>query len=75
MMDEFKMSDLGSRSYYLGIEVEQKEKQITLRQSVYANKVLQQFKMNDCNASKLPMEHRLKLHKDGEGEPVDVKEY
>lgn len=52
MMDEFKMSDLGSRSYYLGIEVEQKEKQITLRQSIYANKVLQQFGMSDCNAAK-----------------------
>lgn len=24
---------------------------------------------------KIPMEHRLKLHKDGEGEPVDVTEY
>lgn len=75
MKEEFKMSDLGSLSYYLGIEVEQKERSITLKQSTYANKILQQFGMKECNAAKLPMEHKMKLHKDTEGEPIDATEY
>ncbi|XP_039128494.1 secreted RxLR effector protein 161-like [Dioscorea cayenensis subsp. rotundata] len=51
------------------------EKSITLRQSAYANKVLEQFGMSDCNAVNVPLEHKVKLHKDGEGEPIDVTEY
>lgn len=75
MKNEFKMSDLGSLSYNLGIEVEQKERLVTLKQSTYANKILQQFGMAECNTAKLPMEHKMKLHKDVGGEPVDVTEY
>jgi hypothetical protein len=41
MMIEFEMTDLGPLSYYLGIEVEQKEDFITVKQSGYAKKVLE----------------------------------
>jgi hypothetical protein len=40
MMSEFEMTDLGLLSYYLGIEVDQKEDHITVKQSAYARKVL-----------------------------------
>jgi hypothetical protein len=46
MMIEFEMTDLGLLSYYLGIEVEQKEDHITMKQSGYAKKVLMQFGMS-----------------------------
>ncbi|KAG6475649.1 hypothetical protein ZIOFF_064878 [Zingiber officinale] len=75
MMTEFEMSDLGLLSYYLGIEVEQQKSRISLRQSAYAKKILSQFKMTDCNATKHPMEPKTQLHKDLEGTPVDATEY
>ncbi|KAG6470837.1 hypothetical protein ZIOFF_071917 [Zingiber officinale] len=75
MMIEFEMSDLGLLSYYLGIEVEQQKSRILLRQSTYAKKILSQFKMADCNATKHPMEPKTQLHKDLEGTPVDATEY
>ncbi|KAG6535240.1 hypothetical protein ZIOFF_000205 [Zingiber officinale] len=75
MITEFEMSDLGLLSYYLGIEVEQQKSRISLRQSAYAKKILSQFKMADCNATKHPMEPKTQLHKDLEGTPVDATEY
>ncbi|KAG6527283.1 hypothetical protein ZIOFF_009380 [Zingiber officinale] len=75
MMIEFEMSDLGLLSYYLGIEVEQQKSRILLRQSTYAKKILSQFKMADCNATKHSMEPKTQLHKDLEGTPVDATEY
>ncbi|KAL9266755.1 Copia protein-like protein, partial [Drosera capensis] len=75
MMTEFEMSDLGLLSYYLGIEVEQKKGWIKLKQSAYAKKILSQFGMAECNATKYPMEPKLRLHKDSEGVPVDATEY
>ncbi|KAG6530658.1 hypothetical protein ZIOFF_012901 [Zingiber officinale] len=75
MMTEFEMSDLGLLSYYLGIEVEQQKSRILLRQSAYAKKILSQFQMADCNATKQPMEPKTQLHKDLEGTPIDATEY
>ncbi|KAG6480984.1 hypothetical protein ZIOFF_057575 [Zingiber officinale] len=75
MMMEFEMSNLGLLSYYLGIEVEQQKNRILHRQSTYAKKILSQFKMENCNAIKHPMEPKTQLHKDLEGTPVDATEY
>ena len=75
MTNLFKMSDLGELSYYLGIEVQQQDGQITLRQASYAKKLLQKAGMEDCNPCAVPMEARLKLSKTGEGEPVDETFY
>lgn len=75
MMQEFDISDLGLLSYYLGIEVEQQGGHITLKQSAYAKRVLQQFGMIDCNPTKIPMEPRMKIGKDEEGTLVDSTEY
>ncbi|KAL9265744.1 Retrovirus-related Pol polyprotein from transposon RE2-like protein, partial [Drosera capensis] len=75
MMTEFEMSDLGLLSYYLGIEVEQKKGWIKLKQSAYAKKILSQFGMAECNATKYSMEPKLRVHKDSEGVPVDATEY
>jgi hypothetical protein len=75
MMSEFEMTDLGLLSYYLGIEVDQKEDHITVKQSTYAKKVLGQFEMAECNSSKYPMEPRNKLNEDMGGKLVDATEY
>jgi len=75
MMAEFEMTDLGLLSYYLGIEVCQKEDFITVKQSSYAKKVLEQFGMAECNPSKFPMEPRIKLSADKGGKPADTTTY
>jgi len=75
MKSEFEMTDLGLLSYYLGIEVDQKEDHITVKQSTYARKVLGQFGMAECNSSKCPMEPRNKLNEDKGGKLVDATEY
>ena len=71
----FDMSDLGLLSYYLGIEVKQREGMITLCQSTYAEKVLEQAGMKDCNPSHTPMEHRLQLVMGDTGGGIDVTKY
>jgi len=75
MMAEFEMTDLGLLSYYLGIEVDQKEDFITVKQSGYARKVLEQFGMSECNSTKFPMEPGCKLNADKGGQQVDATEY
>ena len=75
MKKEFEMSDLGLRSYYLGIEVSQKKCGISLRQTAYAKKILEQFGLLDCNPVTSPMEPKLKVKKDEDGEKVDPTEY
>jgi hypothetical protein len=75
MTSEFDMSDMGLLSFYLGLEVEQKEDYIAIKQSGYARKVLAQFGMADCNSTKVPMDPGLKLDADKQGERVDATEY
>jgi hypothetical protein len=75
MMMEFEMTDLGLLSCYLGIEVEQKEDYITVKQTGYARKVLEQFGMSDCNSTKFPMEPGCKLNADKGGPSVDSTKY
>ncbi|KAI3742955.1 hypothetical protein L1987_60654 [Smallanthus sonchifolius] len=75
MMKVFDMSDLGLLSYYLGIEVEQRKDGISLKQSGYAKKILNAAGMLDCNPSKWPMESKLQLTKDENGEAVNPTDY
>jgi hypothetical protein len=48
MTKMFRMSDLGLLSYYLGIEVEQESRGITLCQSADAKKLLERGGMSGC---------------------------
>ncbi|XP_074364108.1 uncharacterized protein LOC141704843 [Apium graveolens] len=53
---EFEMSDLGRLTYYLGLEVEQGQGFIELKQTAYAKKILEKAGMSDCNPVRYPME-------------------
>jgi hypothetical protein len=75
MMGLFRMSDLGLLSYYLGIEVIQQPGCIKMKQSAYADKLLDKMGMASCNAASTPMEHRLKLSKKGSRDAVDPSLY
>ena len=52
------MSNLGSLSSYLGIEVKQGKSFIFLSQTAYAQKLLQHAKLGECNAATTPLEAR-----------------
>lgn len=49
MASKFDMSDLGKLSSYLGIEVKQFDGGITLNQTRYAERILEESGMKDCN--------------------------
>ena len=65
MSKNFKMSDLGVLSYYLGIEVQQSTAGITIFQGAYAKKLLDTTGLVDSNPTRTPMEARLQLRKAG----------
>ncbi|KAL7606544.1 uncharacterized mitochondrial protein AtMg00810-like [Lactuca sativa] len=75
MKKDIIMNDLGLLSYYLGIKVSQKKWGISLRETAYANKILEQFGLLDCNTKTSPMEPKLKVKKDEDCEKVDPNEY
>ena len=74
MAAKFDMSDLGRLTYYLGIEVCQHGEGITLNQNRYAQKILQEARMSQCNLVHTPMEAGVKLSRaDEEREIVATK--
>jgi hypothetical protein len=75
MTKMFHMSDLELLNYYLGIEVEQGSRDITLCQSAYAKMLLEQSGMSVCKGVQASMEERLKLSKDSTTTKVDATQY
>ena len=75
MSKNFKMSDLGVLSYYLGIEVPQNSTGISICQSAYAKKLLDTTGLVDSNPTRTPMEARLQLRKAGTTTTVDSTNY
>jgi hypothetical protein len=75
MKKMFEMSDLGLLSYYLGIEVQQRQGEITLSQAAYAGKILERAGLGDCNACSTPMEQHLQLKSVNNGNIIDAMEY
>ncbi|XP_066323812.1 uncharacterized mitochondrial protein AtMg00810-like [Miscanthus floridulus] len=75
MAAHFRMSDLGVLSCYLGIEVRQGKEELTLGQSVYTSKLLEQSGMVECKLCMTPIEERLKLTKASTAAKVDATLY
>ena len=71
----FRMSDLGTLSYYLDIEVRQRKEVLTLGQSAYTSKLLERSGMAECKPCVTPMEERLKLKKANIVAKVDATLY
>lgn len=72
MSSKFQMRNLGKLSYYLGIEVEQKDGHIVLKQTRYARKILEKAGMLDCNPTTYPMDPKVQITSDEQGEAVDA---
>ena len=75
MASKFDMSDLGRLTYYLGMEVVQDDQGITLDQSQYAKKILENAGMDKCNSVQTPMELGLCLSKAEEEREIDATDY
>ncbi|GJX37159.1 ribonuclease H-like domain, reverse transcriptase, RNA-dependent DNA polymerase [Tanacetum coccineum] len=75
MEEKFEMSDLGLLAYYLGIEVTQTGGDISIKQTAYANKILKEAGMIDCNETLIPMDPGTRLTKITEGTMVNSTEY
>ena len=75
MAQKFEMTDLGNLTYYLGIKVHQCEEGTTLKQEQYAEKILAETGMKDCNVVQAPMEFGLNLSKAEDEQVVDEKSY
>lgn len=73
LKSEFKMKDLLQIKYFLGIEFEQIEGEISMSQSRYIMKLLEKFRMSECKPRSTPCE--IKLESANPGESVDFNEY
>ncbi|XP_074359598.1 secreted RxLR effector protein 161-like [Apium graveolens] len=75
MSERFDMSNLGKLSYYLGMEVEQGSDYVEIKQAGYARKLLERFRLLDCNPTKFPMDPKESITKDEGGKLVDTIQF
>jgi hypothetical protein len=64
------MSDLGSLSYYLRIEVCQMAAGITISEGAYTEKILDKARLGDCNPSRTPLPKQVRRHTEGRRNPL-----
>ncbi|KAJ9538673.1 hypothetical protein OSB04_031406 [Centaurea solstitialis] len=75
MHKNFKMSLMGELTFFLGLQVKQKEDGIFINQSKYVKDMLIKFGYIDSKPASTPMETHKQLTADVEGEEVDVHRY
>ena len=75
MNNKFEISDLGTLSYYLGIELEQGVDYIELKQTAYAIRILEKECMAECNPTKYHIDPNEYINKDEGGKPIKSIEY
>lgn len=59
MKAQFNMKDLGKISYFLGMQFEQKEGEITMNQKKYIEKMLERYGMSECKPRYTPCEPKI----------------
>ncbi|GKA25415.1 retrovirus-related pol polyprotein from transposon TNT 1-94 [Tanacetum coccineum] len=69
------MSSMGELTFFLGLQVKQKEDGIFISQDKYVTEILKKFGFTDVKTASTPMETQKPLLKDEDGEEVDVHLY
>ncbi|GKA13472.1 putative ribonuclease H-like domain-containing protein [Tanacetum coccineum] len=75
MHKKFQMSSMGELTFFLGLQVKQKEDGIFLSQDKYVTEILKKFGFSDVKTASTPMETHKPLLKDADGEDVDEHLY
>nr|GEX41196.1 putative ribonuclease H-like domain-containing protein [Tanacetum cinerariifolium] len=75
MKDKFQMSSMGELTFFLGLQVKQKEDEIFISQDKYVAEILRKFGFTDVKSASTPIEIEKPLIKDLDGEDVDVHIY
>ncbi|GJT05219.1 putative ribonuclease H-like domain-containing protein [Tanacetum coccineum] len=70
-----QVGSMGELTFFLGLEVKQKEDGIFISQDKYVTKILKKFDFTDVKTASTPMETQKLLFKDEDGEEVDVHLY
>ncbi|GJX76355.1 putative ribonuclease H-like domain-containing protein, partial [Tanacetum coccineum] len=75
MHKKFQMSSIGELTFFLGLQVKQKEDGIFISQDKYMTEILKKFSFSDVKTTSTPMETQKPLLKDVDGEEVNVHLY
>ncbi|GJR96802.1 putative ribonuclease H-like domain-containing protein [Tanacetum coccineum] len=75
MHKRFQMSSMRELTFFLGLEVQQKEDGIFISQDKYVDDILKKFDFTTVKAASTPIETNKALNKDEEAEDVDVHLY
>ncbi|GJV65125.1 uncharacterized mitochondrial protein-like protein [Tanacetum coccineum] len=75
MHKKFQMSSMGELTFFLGLQVKQKEDGIFISQDKYVTEILKKFGFTDVKTASTPMETQKLLLKDEDGKEVDVHLY
>ncbi|GKF11411.1 hypothetical protein Tco_0049337, partial [Tanacetum coccineum] len=66
---------MGELTFFLGLQVKQKDDRIFISQDKYVNEILNKFGFRDVKTARTPMETQKALLKDVDGEDVDEHLY
>ncbi|KAI3754743.1 hypothetical protein L1987_54533 [Smallanthus sonchifolius] len=75
MKSKFEMSNMGELSFFLGLQVSQRENGIYLHQTKYVQDILSKYKMSDSTTYGTPIPVNHGLHPDRDGKDVDSRLY
>ncbi|GJU22095.1 putative ribonuclease H-like domain-containing protein [Tanacetum coccineum] len=75
MKDKFQMSSMGELTFFLGLQVQQKEDGIFISQDKYVAEILKKFNNSDMKSASTPVDLEKPLVKDGDDNDVDVHIY
>ncbi|GJV77781.1 putative ribonuclease H-like domain-containing protein [Tanacetum coccineum] len=75
MHKKFQMSSMGELTFFLGLQVTQKDDGIFISQDKYVDEILKKFVFLTMKTASTPMETSKPLLKDAEAEDVDVHLY
>ena len=75
MKNVFEMTDLGKMTFFLGMEVQQKQNEIFICQQKYAKEILKKFNMEECRSTATPMNQKEKFCKEDGAAKIDETLY
>ncbi|GKA81949.1 putative ribonuclease H-like domain-containing protein [Tanacetum coccineum] len=75
LIKKFQMSSMGELTFFLGLQVKQKEDGIFISQDKYVTKILQKFGFSNVKTASTPMETQKALLKDADGKDVNEHLY